>query len=155
MRKKVRKVLVPIFLSVFCGAVCGKIVYGIYDKDLKEEFQGEKIYLIQAGAYSTYDSMVSNTSLNHYIYYEDSDGLFKSIIGITEDYQNVEKIKNTYSGEVIISEYYSKDVELNQKIKEYDQKIQNSSNMEEVKQIVLEMLTLYKDNDSILTQTIS
>lgn len=152
MRKKLKKVLIPIFLSVVCGAICGKLVYQIYDKKLDVDLNGEKIYLIQAGAYSTYDNMVSNTSVNHYVYYEDEDGLFKSIIGLTENYDNIEKIKNTYQGEVLISEYYSKDKNLNQKIKEYDKKIKSSSSNEEVKEIVLEMLTLYKDNDATLMQ---
>lgn len=155
MLKKLKKVLFPIFLSVLCGAICGRLVYGIYGKKLSQDIQGEKIYLIQAGAYSTYDSMVKNTSFNNYIYYEDEDGLFKSIIGLTENYDNVEKIKNTYSGEVLISEYYSKDDELNQKIKEYDLKIKNSTNQEEVQKIVLQMLTLYKDKESTLTQITS
>lgn len=152
MRKKLKKVLIPIFLSVICGAICGRLVYQIYDKKLDDDLKGEKIYLIQAGAYSTYDNMVSNTSVNHYVYYEDEDGLFKSIIGLTECYDNIEKIKNTYTGEVLVSEYYSKDKELNLKIKEYDKKITKSTTDEEVKEIVLEMLTLYKDNDSTLLQ---
>lgn len=155
MKKKLKKVLFPIFLSVLCGAICGRLVYSIYDKKLVQDIQGEKVYLIQAGAYSTYDSMVKNTSLNNYIYYEDDDGLFKSIIGLTECYDNIEKIKNTYSGEVLISEYYSKDEELNKKIKEYDLKIKNSKDKTEIQKNVLEMLTLYKDKESTLTQIIS
>lgn len=155
MKKKIKKVVLSIFLAVLCGMVCGRMVYSIYFQKLEEEVIGEKIYLIQAGAYSTYDSMVNNTNYGNYIYYEDEDGLFKSIIGVTEDYDNIEKIKNTYSKEVIVSEYFSKDQELNQKIKEYDRKIQASDSGEEVKKIVLEMLTLYKDTDSTLTKIIS
>ena len=49
----------------------------------------------------------------------------------------------------------SKDKELNRKIKEYDQKIAKTTNSDEVKKIVLEMLTLYKDNETTLTQIIS
>lgn len=155
MKKQIKKVFMPIILSVVCGAVCGKLVYGIYDQKIMEEVSGKKIYLIQSGAYSTYDNMVSNTSLNHYVYYEDEDGLFKSIIGLTENYNNIEKIKSIYKGEVLISEYYSKDLELNQKIKEYDQKIQNSKTDEELQKIVLEMLSLYKDTETKLTKVIS
>lgn len=152
MKKIIGKVLIPIFLSVICGSICGKLVYGIYDKKLEADIQGKKIYLIQAGAYSTYDNMISNTSLNNYVYYEDNDGLFKSIIGLTEDEENIEKIKNTYKDEVIISEYYSNDIELNKRIMEYDEKIKNSESKEEIQKIVLEMLRLYKDNDTPLTQ---
>lgn len=152
LKKKLKKVLIPVFLSIVCGAICGRLVYQIYDKKIEDDLIGKKVYLIQAGAYSTYDNMVSNTSISHYVYYEDDDGLFKSIIGLTENYNNIEKIKNTYSGEVLVSEYYSKDQKLNKKIKEYDRKIENSTSSEEIKKIVLEMLTLYKDNESILVQ---
>lgn len=155
MKTRIKKVVFPIFLSVICGAICGKLVYQIYDKELKENLSGEKIYLIQAGAYSTYDSMLKNTSLNNYVYYEDQDGLFKSIIGLTESQENIEKIKNTYGEEVLISEYFSNDQELNKKIKEYDSQLKEISNPEEIKKLVLEMLTLYKDKDTTLTQTIS
>lgn len=147
MKKIINKVLVPIFLSVVCGSICGKLVYDIYDKNLEEKINGEKIYLLQAGAYETYDNMVKNTLVNNYIYYEDKDGLYKAIIGITENYNNIDKIKNTYGKEVIISQYYSNNKELNNKIKEYDKKINKSSSKEEIQSTVLEMLTLYKDND--------
>ena len=152
MIKKLKKVLFPILLSVICGAICGKLVYQIYDKKIDVDLNGEKIYLIQVGAYSTYDNMVDNMMINHYVYYEDDDGLFKSIIGLTENYDNVEKIKKTYKGDVIVSEYYSKDEELNRKIKEYDKLLNDSTSGEEIQKIVLEMLALYKDNDVVLMQ---
>lgn len=148
MKKILRKVLGPIILSVICGCICGKLVYEVYNGNIKEEINGKKIYLIQAGAYSTYDNMVDNTLVNNYVYYEDNDGLYKAIIGITENYDNIEKIKNTYGKDVIISEYYSKDTILNNKIKEYDEKLKYSTNKEEIQSTVLEMLTLYKDNDN-------
>lgn len=148
MKKLLKKVFVPIFLSVICGSVCGKLVYEIYDSDVKKDINGEKIYLIQAGAYSSYDNMVDNTLVNNYVYYEDDDGLYKAIIGITENQNNVEKISNIYGKEVIVTEYYSKDNDLNKKIKEYDQKISNTDNKEDIQNTVLEMLTLYKDNDN-------
>ena len=155
MLKKIKKVVTPIFLSVLCGAICGKLIYQIYDKKLETDIIGEKVYLIQAGAYQSYDSMVHNTSISNYIYYKDQDGLFKSIIGLTENKENIEKIKSTYQDEVLVSEYYSKDKSLNNKIKEYDKKMISTTNQEELKKIVLEMLTLYKDNDTTLTQIIS
>lgn len=153
--KRIKSILLPIFLSVLCGAICGKVVYGIYEKELDNEIQGEKLYLVQAGAYSTYDNMVSNTKVNNYVYYEDDDGLFKSIIGITENYDNVVKIKKVYGKDVVISEYYSYDSVLNSKIKEYDKKLFSATEEEEIKKVVLEMLTLYKGNDAKLTQVIS
>ena len=155
MIRKIKKVLFPIFLSVICGSVFGHLVYNIYDGELESVVKGEKVYLIQAGAYSSYDTMVSNTSLGNYVYYEDDDGLFKSIIGITGNASNIEKIKNTYDGEVIVSEYYSMDLELLKKIDEYDKKIEDSKDKNNTKKIVLDMLGLYKDKDATLKKIVS
>ena len=152
MKKKLKKVLFPCFLSVICGAICGRLVYSIYDKKLDEDLNIKKIYLIQSGAYSTYDNMLNQTLLSNYVYYEDDDGLYKSIVGITEDYNNIEKIKNTYKADVLISEYYSDDKELNQKLKEYDQKIKQTNDEKQIKQLVAEMLALYKDKNTTLIQ---
>ena len=43
MKKLLRKVFVPIFLSVICGSICGKLVYEIYDTNIKDEINGKKI----------------------------------------------------------------------------------------------------------------
>lgn len=152
MKKKLNKVLFPIFLSIICGTICGRIVYSIYDKKLDVEINGEKIYLIQAGEYSTYDNMVKNTLLSNYVYFEDEDGLYKSIIGLTKNYDNIEKIKNTYQEKVFINEYYSKDKELNNKIKEYDEKLKNAIDEKEIKNAITEMLKLYQNKNVTLIQ---
>lgn len=151
MRKKLLKVLTPLFLSIICGIICGRIVCGIYDKKLDIDLNGEKIYLIQSGAYSTYDKMIDHTLISNYVYYED-DGLYKSIIGITENYDNIDKIKNTYDFDVIVKEYYSKDKELNDKIKEYDVLITNTSDNKELKKIISEVLALYKGKNTTLIE---
>lgn len=153
--KKLFKVTVPIFLAVLCGSICGKLVFNSYDKKIIEDLNGKKIYLIQAGAYSNYDNMVNNTLLSNYVYYHDEDGLYKSIIGITLNKNNIDKITNTYNGNVIITEYYSNDTNLNNKINEYDQKIEKTTNNDEIKKIVLETLELYKDNDSTIIKVVS
>ena len=150
MRKRIRKVLISISLSIVCGSICGKIIYDIYSERMISDISGEKVYLIQSGAYSSYDNMVENTSFNNYVYYKDDDGLFKSIIGITENYDNIDKIVKVYGKEVIVNEYYSNDMKLNKKIKKFDREIESSKNQEEIKEHVLETLALYKDNKSTL-----
>ena len=46
----------------------------------------------------------------------------------------------------MISEYYSKNKELNNKIKKYDKVISSTNNKEEIQNNIQEILTLYKDN---------
>lgn len=152
MRKKLTKVFIPIFLSIIFGSISANFVYKIYDKKINDDLNGEKLYLIQSGAYSSYDSMVNNTLLSNYVYYEDDDGLYKSIIGITMNKENVDKIKNTYKEKVLVSEYYSKDKYLNKKIENYDKELNQTLNENDIKKIINEMLKIYKDKKTILIQ---
>ena len=122
------------------------------DKDVDD---GKKVYLIQSGAYSNYDNMVNNTLVNNYIYYQDEDGLYKSVIGITQKEENIEKIKSLYQNEIITTEYYSNDKKLIKKLKEYDKILNKTTDNNEIKQIVKQSLELYKDNNSTLTKIVS
>lgn len=147
MIKLIIKIISPIFISIICGIIFGKLIYKIYDNKIDTEIKGEKIYLIQAGAYKSYDNMIKNTSINNYIYYEDEDGLYKSIIAITEDKNNIDKIKKSYGKEVLVNEYYSLDEELNKRIKNYDKDLRTLSDNKEIQNKVLEILKLYKNDD--------
>lgn len=155
MIKKLFKLVLPIFLSVIFGTISAKLIFSNYDKKITDNINGKKVYLIQSGAYSNYDNMVNNTLISKYIYYQDDDGLYKSVIGITENKDNIDKIKSTYTGDIIISEYYSNDTKLNNKIKEYDDLLHNTTDTNKIKEIIVKMLELYKDNDSTLIQIVS
>lgn len=150
--RNIKKMLFSLLLAVFCGACCGRVVYSIYDKELVDDVGGNKLYLVQSGAYSSYDNMVSKTNVSNYVYFEDSDGLYKSIVGITGDSGNIEKIKNTYEGDVLVVEYYSNDRELNDRIREYDLQMKATGDGNEVKGLVDEMLALYKGKNRTLVQ---
>lgn len=145
-----KKVVIPVFISILCGAICGKIVYNIYDEN-NTFLANNTMYLLQAGAYSSYDNMRANTMGNNYVYYED-DGLYKAIIGITSSYDNIEKIKNAYNGEVIVNEYYLNDIELSNKIYELDKELSKEEDINNIKEIINSMLALYKEENINLTK---
>lgn len=148
---KLRNVFIPIFLSVIIGSICGKVIYNIYETD--SVINDNLVYLIQSGAYSTYDNMRANT-MGSYVYYE-SDGLYKTIIGITKDKDNVNKIKDAYGKEVVVNSYYTNQNDFINKIDEYDDKLKKASSNEEVQEIVLELLDLYKDSKNIEISKVS
>ena len=145
MKIILKKVILPVFLSVLCGALCGKTIYNIYLNNNELVFDNNVVYLIQAGAYSSYDNMRINTLGYDYVYYEEDD-LFKTIIGITKNKENIEKIKNIYGKEIIVNEYYTEDKGLNSKINQYDELLLSETDNDKIKQIIIDMLNLYKDN---------
>lgn len=146
MKSILKKAVVPIFLSILCGSLCGRVVYGIYLSDDKLSFNNNLIYLVQSGAYSSYDNMRANTIGYDYVYYEEDD-LYKTVIGVTKNRDNVEKIKKIYGREVIVSEYYSNDSNLNNLLSQYDYNLLNETDDTKIKEIVIEMLNIYKDED--------
>lgn len=148
MKEILKKAMLPIILSIVCGSICGKVVYEIYLTDNKLAYEENIIYLIQNGAYISYDSMRANTIGYDYIYYEEDD-LFKTIIGVTKNKKNIEKIQKIFNNEIKINSYFIDDYELNEKIKEYDNMLFNEDDDEKIKEIIIKMINLYKNKENI------
>lgn len=144
MKEKIKKIIIPIFVSVISGCICGRVVYSIYDDKTTLSINNNVIYLLQSGAYSTYDSMRANTMNNNYIYYED-DGLFKTIIGLTGNINNIDKIKQIYKEEIIIQKYYLEDNKIYQQLNNLDKKLSVANTKEEIQTIVNNMINIYKE----------
>lgn len=153
MKERLKKIFMPIFLSVICGAVCGRLLFSIYEEKTVGILDSNLIYLLEDSSYEDYDSMKAS-SLNNYIYYKD-EGKYNAVIGITRNKDNIKKIEDIYSKELTIKKYLLSDEEIINKIKDYDKKIEKSDNPEEIKEVVLEMLELYKARDDIKMVKIS
>lgn len=154
LKAKLKKVVIPIFISVLSGAVCGHLVYSIYEDKTDNVLDSNVVYLLQTGAYSSYDNMRANTLGNNYVYYED-DGLYKTIIGITKSEANIEKIKQTYRKEVVVNKYLINDKILCQKIGEYDKKLEATNDEKQIQTLTITMLELYKQGKNIELSKIS
>ncbi len=145
---KMKRVLGPIVLSVICGSLCGSVVYNIYEDKVRVELKNSKIYLLQAGAYSSYDNMKVNTMANNYVYYEDN-GMYKAIIAIVKNKDNIDKIKSIYNGEVIVSEYILNDNRIDEELTELDNVLSKESDEGKIREVTDKMLNIYKENENV------
>jgi len=148
MKLILKKAVIPIFLSIIFGGICGRVVYKIYLGNTDLAFDNNLIYLIQNGSYSTYDNMRANSIGYDYVYYEENDS-YNTIIGVTKNKDNIEKIKKIYNNDVIIKQYYVNDFELNNELLKYDNMIKYENDDKKIKNIVAEMLGLYKKRNDI------
>ena len=153
MKERLKKIFVPIFLSVICGGICGRLLFSIYEEKTSNILNSNIIYLLEDSSYDSYDSMKAS-SLSNYVYYNDN-GKYNAIIGITKNEDNIKKIEKIYNKELNIKKYLLSDKEIISKINEYDSEIEKASTDEEIRKIVLEMLELYKDRDDIKMVKIS
>lgn len=148
MKNIFKGLIFPLGVSVFFGFICGKLVYSVYNEDIENKLSSSKLYLVLNGEYLTYDLMREENNDNNYIYYKDDDG-YKSVIGITKDIDNVEKIKKLYSDNLKVEEYYISSDLFNDKQLEYDLELKNTDNIYEVRDVVDNILNLYREDETI------
>ena len=92
-----KKLMFPVFCSLFLGVVMGYYLFHEYDSTVKIKpvFQetSEKVYFFQLGVYSDLESVQNSTrSFTNYIYaLEDSQ--YHVYVALTKSSKNVEKIK--------------------------------------------------------------
>lgn len=138
----------PLIVSIIFGFICGKLVYSVYGDDIENKLSSSKLYLVQNGEYLTYDNMREENSGNNYVYYKDEDG-YKTVVGITKNEKNIDKIKSLYNDDLQVQEYYISTELFNDKQNEYDLMLSNTDDMHEVKKVVDNILNLYREDDTI------
>ena len=148
MKRIFNGLFMPLLISIMLGFVCGKLVYQVYGDDVENKLSSSRVYLIENGEYLTYDSMREENSGNNYIYYKDDEG-YKSVVGITKNYDNIDKIKGLYNSDIKIEEYYVSNELLNIKQEEYDEMLKNTDDVYKVKEVVDNILNLYREDDTI------
>ena len=92
--------------------------------------------------------MKASSLSNNYIYYED-EGKYNTIIAITKNKDNIDKIKKTYNKELTIMEYLLKDEEMNNKLEAYDLELTKAQKDEDIKEVINKMINVYKDKEDV------
>lgn len=144
----------PIFLSVLCGLVCGKLMFSIYEDKGSNLLNSNLIYLLEDEAYDDYDTMKASTITSNYMYYEE-DGKYNAVIAMTKNKNNIKKIEDVYNKSLKVSEYLISDIDINNRLDEYDMKLESTDDEEEIQEIIIEMIGIYKNSDDIKMVKIS
>lgn len=144
----------PIALAVFCGFLCGRLMFSIYEEKGTTTLNSNIVYLLEDTTYSNYDDMKANTISTNYIYYEDN-GKYNVVVALTKNYDNITKIEKVYNKELKVSKYLINDKGLVTTLEEYDKKLNNSNDNEEIKNIIIDMINIYKDKEDIKMAKIS
>ena len=151
---KLKKIVVPIFLSVFCGFVCGRLMFSIYEDKESSILDSNVIYLLQDSSYSDYETMKASGVSANYIYYEE-DGKYNMVVAMTKNKNNIERIKEVYGKDLKVTEYLLGDDSINDMIDEYDIKLGSTTDGEEIKKIIIDMINIYKDREDVKMAKIS
>ena len=148
MKRILKGVFVPVVVAVIFGCIAGRYVFREYRTNLYNELSSSRLYLVENGEYDTIDTMREENNKNNYVYYKDNDK-YKTVIGITKYFDNVDKIKKLYSDDLKVYEYYVSKDKVNKKQDEYDLKLKNTDDIKEVREVVDNILELYRNDDNI------
>jgi len=148
MKKIINSILVPTLLAVLFGIILGRYTYKTYKDNLYHNLRSSKLYLIENGEYNTIDNMKEENSTNNYIYYKDNNK-YKTIIGITNNKDNIDKIKNLYNDNLLVEEYYIESNDIDTKQLEYEKVLSEANDIKELKDAVDNILNLYKNDNNI------
>ena len=154
MKSKIKKIATPIFMSIVCGMICGRLMFSIYEDKGNTLLNSNIIYLLEDTSYDNYDAMKASTISSDYIYYEEN-GKYKAVVAMTKNKNNIQKIKNVYDRELTVTEYLLSDEEINSKLEEYDVRIENAEDKKELKEIIIDMINIYKGEEDIKMVKIS
>lgn len=148
MKKILKGIFIPVIVSILFGFVCGKFVYKTYRDSIYGKMNSSRLYLIENGNYDSYDNMREENSGNNYIYYKDDNG-YKTVVGITRNYDNIDKISSLYSDNLKVLEYYLPQEMMSEKQDEYDNMLLEMDDLHDVREVVDNILNLYREDDSI------
>jgi len=148
MKKKIRGIIIPLMLALLIGYIGGKYAYKTYLDDLHDTLSSSRLYLVEKGEYDSIDRMREDNNDTNYVYYVD-DNKYKTVVGITKDYDNVKKIKTLYDDSLSVMEYYVANEIINSKQDEYEHALMEAREYKDVREAVDNILNLYRNDDKI------
>ncbi len=138
-----KNVIIVIVLGILTGFLFGNLIYKNYS-GIEYLNEDGNIYYVQYGVYTSQDSALSNASnLDNYLIQE-MDDKYYVYLGVTTNYNTALKIQNLYNEQdihtYIRSDYVSNSETLN-KLKEYDLKLEDLEQEEEIKEVIKEIFS--------------
>lgn len=138
-----KNIIIVIVLGILTGFLFGNLIYKNYS-GIEYLNEDGNIYYVQYGVYTSQDAALSNASnLDNYLIQE-MDDKYYVYLGVTTNYNTALKLQNLYNEQdihtYIRSDYVSNSETLN-KLKEYDLKLEDLEQEEEIKEVIKEIFS--------------
>jgi len=135
-----KNVIIVILFGSLLGYLFGNLIFNNYQGKDYIDIDGN-IYYLQYGVYTTNEAAINSTkNLKEKYYIKELDNKYYVYLGVTSNYDLALKLKEKYENEnihIYIRSDYVENSETLDKLKEYDEKI-NEDNIESVMQEIFE-----------------
>lgn len=145
------KKMFPIISAIFIGVFLAKFMFNQYNYEdkLSTVFSnGTRVYFLQQGVYSSYESMQTSLSgFSYYIYTLDNDKYYV-YVAMTKNNENLEKLKGYYSKlgySIYVKELNINNLEFLNLLEQYDTLLSKTTETSVIEAIIVQMLTKYEE----------
>lgn len=143
------KLIIPTIISLVVGSYLGYLIFNQYKNNtiIPAFNEQENVYFLQQGVYSSIESINENTKMiSDYIYYKENDQ-YKVYVGITTSRDNAAKIKQIFNNknyDIYIKEIPISDNAFIEKLKQYDELINATTDEAVILGIIKQILNEYE-----------
>lgn len=143
------KLIIPTIISLVVGSYLGYLIFNQYKNNtiIPAFNEQENVYFLQQGVYSSIESINENTKMiSDYIYYKENDQ-YKVYVGITTNSDNAAKIKQIFNNknyDIYIKEIPISDNAFVEKLKQYDELINATTDEAVILGIIKQILNEYE-----------
>ena len=139
-------------IALVLGILMAKFMFDQYNTDVKLNTvfsSGTKIYLLEYGVYESVEAM--NEKMNnfkYYIYSKDDDEKYHAYIGITQNKNNIEKLKGYFKDSnynIDVKEININNAKFVSVLEQYDNLLISTEDSKIIEAIVSQVLSKYEE----------
>lgn len=145
-----KKYLFSLFTALIIGFFLCSIFLRQYNdyEGVKVSNNGEELYFVQYGVYSSLESLEENTiNLQNYVYNE-NDNLYYVYVGITKLKENADKIVKYYNDlgyDAIIKKFNITSTSFVEELNNYDEVLKNTNDNTVIASMISQVLSKYEE----------
>ena len=142
-----KKTIIYFFIAILIGIILSKYIFNTYEEEVLASNTDKTVYLFQYQAYKDKDVMLENAkALENYFYYKENN-IYHVIIGISEDKNNLDKIKKAYNvtADIYIKEKKIDNNEFLTNLEEYDKLVSSTNDSNTIVTAEKQIMAKYKE----------
>lgn len=143
------KNIFPVVLCILVGFFMGTFMLKQYRTDTDVvSLTGENLYFLQAGVYSSEESMKESMKNTPYYIYTKENNMYYSYIGITKNKKNLKILQDFYKSigyDIYIREIFISDVAFLTVLEQYDNLLLETTDTKVIRSIENQVLSKYEE----------
>ena len=142
------KNIFPVVLCILVGFFMGNFMFKQYNKTDTVSLSEEKLYFLQAGVFSSEQSMKDAMSKFSYYIYRKENNMYYSYVGIVKDEKNLEKLKDYFKKEgydIYVREVFVSNISFITILDQYEALLKETTDSKIIKSIENQVLGKYEE----------